>query len=416
MTRKLYFLIPCLMMALVAFTGCGDDNNDGPTGGGVLSAEQSKEKLSEIGQKMIGLVNANDQKQLTQVGNYFSEIAGSLDIQKKVNVLQMVHSLVAASQGDMARVYTMAAFSNEIYQISDYYGIYTYDKASNDWGEPSSSTSELALKFTYEGEQAEIKIAATGSIVDFKIDDVTVKVPAKVTATIKLGSTTLTSIDITTANVSSSPARKADITVNLDAKGYKIATFISATPQVVKANYSINIKGTDAVKGEAYLNGSNMTADEGQNENINNRFNDARAKAVIMDEATVNLQCSSCKKLAHDLEQVDDQYDNPEQLWGSSHEAAQATAEVYKKYLTGNLVFGGSEESSATLAFQPYIDYSYTDGLGVKHEYWNAEPLLQFEDESLISFEDYFDVASGPFKSLADSFEALARSFEGFIE
>ena len=47
MTRKLFYLIPCLMMAMVTFTGCGDDNNDndGPTGG-VLSAEKSKEKLS----------------------------------------------------------------------------------------------------------------------------------------------------------------------------------------------------------------------------------------------------------------------------------------------------------------------------------------------------------------------------------
>lgn len=63
MTRKLYYLIPCLMMAMVTFTGCGDDNNDGPTGGDVLSAEKSKEKLSEIGQNLINLVNADDQKQ-----------------------------------------------------------------------------------------------------------------------------------------------------------------------------------------------------------------------------------------------------------------------------------------------------------------------------------------------------------------
>ena len=48
MTRKLYYLIPCLMMAMITFTGCGDDNNDGPTGGDVLSAEKSKEKLSKL--------------------------------------------------------------------------------------------------------------------------------------------------------------------------------------------------------------------------------------------------------------------------------------------------------------------------------------------------------------------------------
>lgn len=415
MTRKLYYLIPCLMMAMVTFTGCGDDDNDndGPTGGGVLSAEKSKEKLSEIGQNLINLVNADDQKQLAQVGNYFSEIVGSLEIQEKVNVQQMVHSLVAASQGDMAKVYAMAAVNNEMYQASDYYGIYTYNDSRDEW-ERTNSDSELALKFGYKGQTAEIKIAATGNTTDFTSDGVTVKVPAKLTTTIKLGTTTLTSLEIATANVNSSP-RKADITVNIDANGYKVSTSVSATPQVVKANYSINIKGTEAVKGEAYLNGSNMTADEGANENIGDRFKDARIEANIMGEATVLIQCSSYKELARELEQVEDQYDNATGMWGESHEAAQATANVYKKYLNGNLTFGGSDEASAILAFQPYIDYSYTDQ-GGKHECWDAEPLLQFEDESLISFEDYFDAASGPFKSLADSFDALVRSFEGFIE
>ena len=144
MTRKLFYLIPCLMMAMVTFTGCGDDNNDndGPTGG-VLSAEKSKEKLSEIGQNLINLVNADDHKQLAQVGDYFSEIVGSLEIREKANVQQMVHSLVAASQGDMAKVYAMAAVNNEMYQASDYYGIYTYNKSTDEWGYAASST-ELA--------------------------------------------------------------------------------------------------------------------------------------------------------------------------------------------------------------------------------------------------------------------------------
>lgn len=416
MIRKLYYLVPCLMMAMLTFTGCSDDDNgnDDPTGGDVISAEKSKEKLSEIGQNLIRLVNADDQKQLTQVGNYFSEIVGSLEIQDNANVDKMVRSLVAASQGNMAKVYAMAAIDNEMYQASDYYGVYTYNESTDDWGR-TNSDSELALKFDYKGQKAEIKIAATGNTTDFTYDGVTVKVPAKLTATIKLESTTLTSLEIATANVSNSP-RKADITVNIDASGYKVFTSVSATPQVVKANYSINIKGTEAVKGEAYLNGSNMTADEGANENVGDRFKDARIDANIMGEATVLMKCSSYKDLARELDQVEEQYDNKAGMWGESHEAAQATANVYKKYLNGSLTFAGSDEVSATLAFQPYIYYSSTDGQGGKSEYWDTEPLLKFEDESMISFDDFFDTASGPFKSLADSLNALVKSFEKFVQ
>lgn len=409
MTSKLKFLIPCLMLSMVSFTSCSDDDNngDGPSGGGSepLTSEQSKEKLSAIGQNLIGLVNAEDQRKLIELGDYFSDIAGSLEFQEKDQVRKAIRTIVAASQGDMAAVYSLAAPNSEIYQASDYYGVYTYNKQTDEWPR-TDSNSELALKFAdKQGQQAEIRIAATGNEADIEYDDVIVKVPAKITATIKLGSSILTSVDITTANVNSNNPRKADITVNVDANGYKVSSSVSAGPSQVKANYLITIRGTEAVKGEAYLNGSNMTADEGKNENIEDRFNDAQAQANIMGEALVTLKCESYKELARKMEEVKDQYDR-----SSSQAAAQATANVYKQYLNGGLTFTGSDQQSATLAFQPYIVEKWN---GV--EYWEVEPLLQFEDESLISFEKYFDAASGPFKSLANSFEALVDSFDGFI-
>lgn len=423
--RKMRFLIPCLMMAMVAFTGCsddndGDDNGGGNGGGTVVSAEESKEKLSEIGQSLIGLVNAEDQKELIQLGDYFAQIAGSLEIVEddevdQVNPVQrMVSSLVAASQGNMAKVYALTRVNGDIYQASDYYANYDYDGTTGTW-KRSDSNSALVLNFDYEDTKAEIKVVASDNTSDFTYDGVTVKVPESVTATIKLGTVTLTSLEITTANVNNGLPGKADITVNIAAKDYKVFTSVSATPQAVRANYSINIKATDAIKGEAFVNGNNITADKGTDEDINNRFHDANVKVDIMGGATVTLECSSYKDLARKLEEVENQYNNEASLWGESREAAQAEADVYKEYLTGNLLFTGSDKPSATLAFQPYKYDSYK-WEGVTYEYWEAEPLLQFEDESLISFEDYFNAASGPFKSLADSLEELARSFEGFLE
>lgn len=417
MTSKLKFLIPCLMLSMVSFTSCSDDDNngDGPSGGGSepLTSEQSKEKLSAIGQNLIGLVNAEDQRELIELGDYFSDIAGSLEIQEKDHVQKAIRTIVAASQGDMAAVYRLASPNGEVYQASDYYGIYNY--VDGEWKyEPDQMNNKLAIMFEFDGKAANILITATGDEKDIIYDDVTVKVPAKISATIELGTKTLTSIDITTANVSNTP-READITVNVDASGYKVSSSVSAGPSQVKANYLISIKGTEAVKGEAYLNGTNMTADEGKNENIEDRFNDAQAQANIMGEALVTLKCESYKELARKMEAVEDQYDNEAEMWGNSQAAAQAMSDVYKQYLIGALTFNGSDHPSASLAFQPGIDYSYTDGQGMKHEYWDTEVLLQFEDESLISFEKYFDAASGPFKSLANSFEALVDSFDGFI-
>ena len=409
--RKMRFLIPCLMMAMVAFTGCSDDNDDnggGNGGGAVVSAEESKEKLSEIGKSLIGLVNAEDQKELVQLGDYFAQIAGSLEIVENDEIdfplEQMVSSLIAASQGNMAKVYALTRVNGEIYQASDYYANYVYDKNTDTW-ERTESNSALALKFDYEGKDAEIKVVASENTSNFTYDGVTVKVPESVTATIKLGTVTLTSLEITTADVSDGLPGRADVTVKIAAKDYIISTFVSATPQVVKADYSINIKATDAIKGEAYVNGSRITEEEDANEDVNDRFHDGRAEVDIMGGATVTLECSSYKDLAREAGKIE----------GDTREDAQAEANVYKKYLKGNLFFTGSDKPAATLTFQPYIYYSYGSG-ATTVDCWEAEPLLQFEDESLISFEDYFDAASGPFKSLANSLEELARSFEGFLE
>ena len=49
-----------------------------------------------------------------------------------------------------------------MYQASDYYGVYTYNESRDEW-ERTNSDSELALKFGYEGQTAEIKIATTGN-------------------------------------------------------------------------------------------------------------------------------------------------------------------------------------------------------------------------------------------------------------
>lgn len=424
MTKKWKFMISCLLLSMAVFTGCSDDDKTGDSGNGEpLSSEQSKEKLSEIGQELINLVNAKDQEKLVKLGNYFSEIVETLDfdddeeVDGPIDEMQpapIVRSLIAASQGNMSDIYALADVENDIYDVTEVYGIYTYNETTREW-DKEESDSKLLFTFKYEGETAEITVAATGNVKEITFDDVTVKVPAKVAASIKLGSATLTSVELTTANVSDSP-RKADITVNIDANGYKVSTSVSATPQKVTANYSITINGKEAIKGEAYLNGTNMTNDEDNNENIDDRFKDAQAKVDILGEAFVTLNCSSYKDLAKKIDEIEDQYDNPAGNWGFSHEAAQATSEAYKQYISGGLTFKGSDVQSASLAFQPYRSYFYAGSDGTTYEDWEVEPLLQFEDESLISFEDYFDAASGPFKTVADSFEALLDSFDRFIE
>lgn len=183
-----------------------------------------------------------------------------------------------------------------------------------------------------------------------------------------------------------------------------------------------------------------MTSDS-ENITFEERFNNAEAQAILLDDAYITMKCNDVKSLKQRLDEDEEEYTYPEVPENATKEEAikiykdfnakqQANAEALatdiSKYLTGNVRFVSQTNPSANLGLQGYIDYSYeaywwnestwdSEPLGVDVEYWETEPVAVFSDGSKMSF-DNLDGENSPFRGFIDSLEDLIDAFGKLVE
>lgn len=179
-----------------------------------------------------------------------------------------------------------------------------------------------------------------------------------------------------------------------------------------------------------------MTSDS-ENITFEERFNNAEAQAILLDDAYITMKCSDVKSLSQRLDE--DEYTYPQNPENATKEEAikiykdfntqqQADAEALatdiSKYLTGDVRFVSQTNPSANLGFQGYIDDSYDpywwnestwEPLGFDIEYWEVEPIAVFSDGSKMSF-DNLDGENSPFRGFIDSLEDLIDAFGKLVE
>lgn len=212
---------------------------------------------------------------------------------------------------------------------------------------------------------------------------------------------------------------------------YVVTAQVSVKDKVATAYSEINIDGKKAVIGKGVINGQNMTSDS-ENITFEERFNNAEAQAILLDDAYITMKCNDVKSLKQRLDEDEDTYPEiPEnateeeiiKIYKDFNAKQQADAEALatdiSKYLTGNVRFVSQTSPSANLGLQGYIDYSYSfgynEGVSIDVEYWEVEPIAVFSDGSKMSF-DNLDGENSPFRGFIDSLEDLIDAFGKLVE
>lgn len=175
-----------------------------------------------------------------------------------------------------------------------------------------------------------------------------------------------------------------------------------------------------------------MTSDS-EEISFEERFNNAEAQAILLDDAYITMKCNDVKSLKQRLDEDEDTYPEiPEnateeeiiKIYKDFNAKQQADAEALatdiSKYLTGNVRFVSQTTPSANLGLQGYIDYSYPFGYNeeeviINVEYWEVEPIAVFNDGSKMSF-DNLDGEDSPFRGFIDSLEDLIDAFGKLVE
>lgn len=428
--KKNFFLF-LLAAFTIAATSCSEDNNanGGNEQKSELTPDECKARMDQIGQKAISKVNANTHKDLLITIDRFCEFLdyGGIDIERDVtkaakSFSESLKSLVSKSRLD--EVSKMSSNSSELYALTQYYGIYTYNEYTQYWDYENSDNS-LEFHFNVDASEAVVKVFASGKETNYNpYPGYEVKVPENAEAYITLDNKELASVKI---NFNVNDAEKSvKINATVDASGYVFSQDINVNKQNGTSLSQFTINGEQMIKCTANISGNNMTdpdnienSAEGDGE-IQDLFNNANAEVVIMNDATIKAECSNINNFIDELNRIDEEYDYYDEYL---EEYNTKICDVYNKYLSVKLFYNDRpNELVANLGMDLEFDedeyYGYYDE--DKHEWVEKQGAYDYtliitftSDDSRYDIESYFD--EDYFSKLIDDAEDLADRYESFF-
>lgn len=415
-------------IALFSFSACNDDNESTKS---KISPDECKSRMDRIGQTVIGKINAFDHKELAKTIDKFCENLdyGDIEFQRDVTVkaksfAKSLHKMIAGNQ--LSEVTKMTSAQSELYALSQYYGIYTFDDSTYEWIY-TPSKDKLEFRFNMDGNDAVVKVSSNGNETTYNpYPEYDIIVPENIIACISLGNKDLASIK---AELNVDDAIKSVKTkIEIDASDYKVVHNLDANKEKAVSDLTFTIKGEQIVKCNAYIDGEYMTDPD----NIENAFDGngdpqdlfkgANGTVVIMNDATIKVGCSHIKNFVNDLDRIDDQVYN----WYETYEEEynQKICDTYNKYLKIELYYNDQPDALvANMVTDLYYDeddtiYYYDWESGEYKEitgtYSYEQNIVFTSDNSKYSMDSYF--SEDNFGNLVDNAEDLADKYESFFK
>lgn len=432
MKKKFALLAVCLCGLLA--TGCSD--NDEPTGGGgggggggALTPTEQKQKLENIGTEFIGKVNADDQKQLIGVLDYFQSEYGDYELgyttddeggsgnNHPADVQRLAEKITRAVNGDMRALAMLGDPDSEIYQLSDHYATYTADKTYKLWiHSPGGDRIEFNFK-NAANQTCLFTLTESGTKTSIPLDDrKTVVVPEKLTLKILENGIQLALVELHPFYSMTSSSQTVSVRSILETYGnnvkYRWETQTSVNNSEASVSYTLAKQSETLSSSSMYVHGSNLIDRLMGSNNSEKGIEESLGKAELSADILGKLQLKGgCSNVAS-LLQIDEEMDDSE---ASVREAAVAV----NKLLDINLYYDKSSTVQAKFLLDPakgtYTDYKYVNGEWQPYEAteWYLEPVIEFtSDGTKLSVESYFgqsgfDTLISRFKDMGDSFKNL---------
>lgn len=396
MKKLLKWALPCLFLATLT-TACSDDDNNGKQGT-ELTPDENKARLDAIGTNLLSKIDPNAHKTLIDVVDHFSGIIETLEmeenvIEEQVSVIKAISRICEKSDFEGMMAFTSAR--SAIYKASDYYGIYTYNETIREWSSKVPSDNALEFHFDYKSKPVVIKLAATGKETELEVEGEQVAIPENVNLLMTLGNEKLCGMDVNSQLSTTAHTAKIDATLSAGGYSFGVKADISGSKATCECSMK---KGEEAlIKSEVDVNGQNMTnPGEEDLDNPENLFGRAWGKVSILNDVNFKIECSNIKNLVTDLDNIDRK--------DTHRETVEREAEVFNKYMKGEMRYEESDAVVATFVFQAYQ-------YGSSSKDWDIEPLIVFAtDDSRFSLEEFFDEVS--FKGLIESAERLLDEYE----
>lgn len=428
--KKLYIVTAALAAAMVILPGCKKDDNHENEKVDVMTPDQSKEYITEVGQEIANLFNPEDQADLLELCQYFEEEYGDLELpddftfeeeeyeyndNKPSNPLNVIKSLRKAGKTGSPTAMTRAASYIYTYRYSFDYAAGVYEPGLYSWEKvPSERTKDIVFRFKDDSrKECELRIVRSSDSWNFEYTEEDEyeqgnylgEIPTNLTATLKQASNELANVNLASNFNQQACTLTASMTGNI--ANISFSGNINGNNSEMKLDAKGTVSGTEVASYNVTLTGNKMCdlyyVSANIDENPERVIKGGNAHVSIMSgklSADANAKLNA--DVLHALENSE-AYGYGDNYKEDLNEMKE-NAELINKNISAQFYTGATKQ--ADLIFEAEADRN--------GDYYDIciNPMLQFSDDTILSLEEY--TAKG-FLSLEDTFEDLADSYKRFL-
>lgn len=431
-----------------------------------LTPTQSKERIIEIGEKLNNKIDVYSQEEnikmldvfIRKYLNYYLD-AQYYDVHTNMPapVVGLFKGLSGLAKGDLSGIRRAKQNGVELYQISDYFGVFEADNAKREWVKISDA-DYLELRFA----KYTVKLTQSAQYTDWTEVDFVGRIPKTINVKAVTGTQELFNVLIESEINNDSKSADINMTVDLSA-GYKVVNKMSINNSSIKDDVTFDINGERILTTHSVLHGNELTnydnwkedfnnthgSDEYYDENLNQWIyvDDTRAEmmaghityatseADLFNELQVKGRVSSISKL-YDIFSEDSYYDEYREEWDENTNTMtryENDADIVDRQI---LHMNNYSDISFYYDKQPNIqgyvawdceesedkwwdeDLQWDEELGeyvqgnphwVRDLYYEQMPLLTFPDMTTFAIEDYFNESN--FMPLVNDYNAIIDTY-----
>lgn len=402
-----------------------------------LTPDKQKQKLSDVANRMMSMIDSEDQQRTLELASSMIEDLeyadwDALEDMFEDNINMVAHLLRVATNPNTAPL-----VSTHSWDYDDFARIFSYDPYTRRWIDEGKS-NDGSFILNYKNCVAKLTASSARSTYSVLFEDerYTVTMPKSFTLTLKEGS--YTHINLTA---------KLDIVLNdhvnieMNAQVANITWKMSSNVLYTKANgnFSLAYGGTEMVNATFNVpsfrvnpyNGGDLE-EYGENiadnyEGIIQTVGKATGEVNIFQEVQVKANISNFGDLFNAYRNWENMYDySTGDYWFQNgrytKDANQELAKIFDKYCTGNLHYN-SDIIQAQLKLETTInqttvyeyDYYYGYGQYREYNYFDIVPVIYFpKDGSSYEFGNYFTEEA--FSPIIDMAERIMDIYSSYFE
>lgn len=432
------FLLPGITLLAVATVSCSDKKEGEEPGGSNTNpetAQECKEYLASSTTEFLNLFNPNDQREFIEFAAYFSDtyadydLPSQFDIEEEENLrynpAQYIMDMAKGARGELDYLTRAAYVYTYNINFDRFAGKYEPDSRSERWLHTADSKDIIFLFTDKDLRPCELRIYKDGNgTSDFTIDYTdedyydnysehyiyNLSIPHTVKAELKQNGKVIASSKVTSKIDLN--GHKISAAAEAEVANIKATVSLSGDDKKITAEADIKIDGSTKCSTKATINGNGLCDRDNIEDLIDSEWNSSLVAATFKD-GTCNADMLGKVQVTGTITYTPDIIDALDQDWSSyeydnttqAEVACRRACRVLNDNIKAYLRFNGKSKNQAELTFQPYLD-SWDYG---NHWEYYCNPELRFNDDSTMSFEDYF---SEGFSSVENKWRVLIDSYE----